>query len=169
MQAIDASVWYKSNKKWLKGMVIMYLRSRRATISVRACGAPSRSTPAAAVRGSLAPLAPATVPTVRTPRAAPGWRRPTRTTTTRRRTSRSQLMWKNGKTDTRKRKENSRLTSSNQKKVSLIHFSKDFFKFLPVLLCGYCACSDNSVGRIQTKTWGEIYKSYSCICRIMTG
>lgn len=146
-------------------MVIMYLRSRRATISVRACGAPSRSAPAAA-RGSLAPLAPATVPIVPTPR---GWRRPTRTTTTRRLTSRFPLTLKNGKIDTRKQKENSRLNFSNQKKVSFIHFLKDFHNFLSVLLWMLlCACSNDSVGRMQTKTWGDIYKSYSRICRIMT-
>lgn len=74
-------------QKWLKGTVIMYLRSR-ATARVR--GAPSRSGRGAAARGSRARL-----------QQRPGWRRPTHTTP-RRPILRPQLTSKSGRTDTRK-------------------------------------------------------------------
>lgn len=96
-------------QKWLKGTVIMYLRSRRATISVKAVGAPSHSAPSARPQGSRAPL-------------PPGWRRPTRSSTPRRQTSRSPHTWKSGKIDTRTPSENTKLIYLNPKKVSAFLF-----------------------------------------------
>lgn len=118
----------------------MYLRSRRATISVKAVGVPSRSVPAAArPRGSRAPL-------------PPGWRRPTRNHTPRRLTSRSPHTWKSGKINTKTRSENTKLIYLNPKKVSLPFFLVKLKSLFLQILKSDLRMSQYRPGRMQTKT-----------------
>lgn len=116
----------------------MYLRSRRATISVKAAGALSRSVPARP-RGSREPL-------------PLEWRSLTRIKTPRRRTSLYQLTSKSGKIDTKMRREGTKHTFSNPKKVRTIHFEAEIYSFSHffVLITAHARASC-PLGHMQTK------------------